>query len=366
MVLSPLIPGASAEEPDYRYFDLSGTHAQAGHTLGTHDPPFATQPWWAPPALLPFTRECAAVVRSLHAPLLDEFGAYAEAQSWHVDALWQQSCRVNLKARFRMGGEGCSSFAWRTGGRMVVGRNYDYWPTQARRQRIRFLPSTGRASDAGSPGMHSYASLGARGGVPCGRYDGLNQHGLFVSLHVVMTDTPDDVRPGVPFHLVGRMALELCATAREAVELLTYIPHLSSLNYLLADRHEACVIEADPRRARVLPMEADVIAATNHYRHPDMRPLQGNRVLTNSARRLSRLECAPQSAPQTAPAHIMADVDGLLAHARQVMADRSVPMCGVNGGLTTLWSCVAELTTGRIQYAPGAPCQTPYQEMPHL
>src|SRR6266542_1834790 len=81
------------EPPDYRYFDLRTSHANLGHHLGQHDPPFVMQPWWAPPAALPFARECAAVVRSVHAPLMDEQAAYASAQSWDADLLWQQCCR---------------------------------------------------------------------------------------------------------------------------------------------------------------------------------------------------------------------------------------------------------------------------------
>jgi hypothetical protein len=343
----PILRHTPAEPPDYRYFNLHTNHANLGAILGQHDPPFAMQPWWAEPPSSTLTRECAAVVRSLHAPLMDEFAAYADAQSWDADKLWQQCCRVNLKARFRLGTEGCSTFAWHTGRYVVVGRNYDYWPLQARRQRIRFQPlGTG------------YASLGARGGVPCGRYDGINEHGLFISLHVVMTDTPHNVRPGVPFHLVGRLALELCRSAVEAVEQWTHIPHLSSLNYLAADANEAFVVEADPRRVRVLPAEDGMIAVTNHFRHPDMRPLQGNRVLTNSAcrhRTLSEALDVPLS---------QQDPDTLLECARQRMADRTAPVCGVSGSLTTLWSCVAELSSRRIQYAPGAPHVTPFEELP--
>jgi predicted choloylglycine hydrolase len=347
MTLTPASGAPPTEPPDYRFFDLRGAHADVGYTLGQHDPPFYRQPWWAPPAGLTFTRECAAVVRSLHAPLMDEFAAYAEAQQWDADLLWQQCCRVNLKARFRLGAEGCSTVAWYVDGHALIGRNYDYWPLQARRQRIRFQPQ---------PNASSYATLGARGGAPCGRYDGMNEHGLFVSLHVIMSDMPDAVQPGVPFHLVGRLALELCRTAQEAATLLTRMPHLSSLNYLVADPHEAFVIEADPRRVRALPMQSDVIAATNHFRHPDMRPLQGNRVLTHSACRLDKLTTSCNGNTET--------VDELLAHMRTLMADRTVPVCGVSGSLTTLWSCVAELNSRRIQYAAGAPCHTPYEEMP--
>jgi hypothetical protein len=348
------MPDYASEPPDYRYFDLAGSHADLGRALGLSDPPFTVQPWWAPVAPLPFTRECAAVVRAFHAPLMEEFLGYADAQRADPDALWQQCCRVDLKARFRLGAEGCSTFAWLDGERAVAGRNYDYWPMQARRQRIRFTPA--------ARGAH--ASLGARGGAPCGRYDGLNRHGLFVSLHVVLTDPPDAIKPGIPFHLVARLALELCASAREAVDLLLRLPHLSALNYLVADPGMACVVEADPRRVRARdsdpgPGGARIAAATNHFRHPDMQPLQGRRATRSSACRLDYLTRQPGR--DLAGAR---DVDDLLDRTQRILSDRGVPISGADGPLATLWSCAAELRSRRIRYAAGAPHMTPFVEHP--
>ncbi len=340
------------EIPDYRTFHLRGSHAFVGYELGCADPPFRMQPWWFPPPPPEFARACAAVVHEFHAHLSDEFAAYADAQRLDADELWQQCCRVNLKARLRARdigetGEGCSTFVRHTPhGHTLVGRNYDYWPLQARRQRIRF-----------DPDCCALPTIGARGGVPCGRYDGMNAHGVFVSLHVVMTDTPllDEVRPGVPFHLVGRIALELCHSAREARDLLRDMPHISSLNYLVADARESWIIEADPRCVRVLESDGPVTAATNHYRHPDMLHLQGRRTKTNSQCRLDFMHEHSRGDEH--------DVDALLAHAQRIMADRSAPVCGANGALTTLWSCVAELHTQRIRYAAGRPDVAPYEEL---
>jgi hypothetical protein len=45
------------------------------------------------------------------------------------------------------------------------------------------------------------------------------------------------------------------------------------------------------------------------------------------------------------------------------MADKTAPLCGASGALTTLWSCVAELRSRRIRYAPGAPDVTPFTEL---
>ena len=64
------------------------------------------------------------------------------------------------------------------------------------------------------------------------------------------------------------------------------------------------------------------------------------------------------------PLHPLAhSIDALLDYAGAIMADRTAPVCGMRGSLTTLWSCVAELTTKRIRYAAGAPGIVPYEEL---
>lgn len=351
--------GPAAEAPDYRYFDLACSHHELGYELGSVDPPFRAQSWWAPPPDAAFADACARVVAEIHPPLMEELGGYAEAQGEDSHAVWRKCCRVNLKARIRASsgnmvdgpGEGCSTLWWRGADYTLVGRNYDYSRSQARRQRIRFRP-------AGQAGL---ASIGSRGSVPCGRYDGVNACGVWVSLHVVMTDTPstDETPPGVPFHLVGRLALERCESARAARDLLLNIPHLSSLCYLVADGDEAFVIEADPRRVRALDPalagDGGSVSVANHFRHPEMRPLQAQRPLEHSQRRCAYLRHGPGPGARWNEARAMAMAS---------LSDQSIPVCGRSGWMETLWSAVADLRDGRIWYAAGPPDVTPFEAIP--
>lgn len=353
--------GPATEAPDYRYFDLACSHHELGYELGSVDPPYRAQSWWAPPPDAAYADECARVVMEIHPPLMDELGGYAEAQRQNAQTVWRACCRVNLKARIRASsgaivdgpGEGCSTFWWRGANYTITGRNYDYSRSQARRQRIRFRP-------AGQAGI---ASIGARGSVPCGRYDGVNARGLWISLHVVMTDTPGtgETPPGVPFHLVGRLALELCGSAREARDLLLRIPHLSSLCYLVADANEAFVIEADPRRVRALDPalagDEGSVSVTNHYRHPEMRPLQALRALEHSQRRCAYLQRGPGPDASWPEAQ---------AAALASLSDHNIPVCGRAGWMETLWSAVADLRNGRIWYAAGPPDVTHFEAIPPI
>ncbi|MGQ0601008.1 MAG: C45 family autoproteolytic acyltransferase/hydrolase [Anaerolineales bacterium] len=340
---------------DSQTFDLTGAHYALGYIQGERTAPFTVPTWWPPPPDSGFAHECAAILREVHALLLDEIEGYADAQSLSFDELLRGLCRRSMKARSAptrdsraiaalpsiattatQGREhpypegGCSSFARvDANGHVRAGHNYDFYPMQRVRQRIRLAPNVGRPS------------VGMRGSVPGGRYDGVNDAGLFIALQVVLSDEPDEIRPGLPFHLIPRLALETCASAREAIELLTRVPHLNPFNYLVADSSgELGVVEAHPSRVRVRdPERSNSIAATNHFEHPDMRGFQRGRKLTHSHNRLRALN------------------DGA------ALTDHTANLCGHAGGHTTLWSMQADLTARTVEFANGAPCEVAYESV---
>ncbi len=330
-----MISRAAPPSIDTQTFDLRGAHYDLGLAQGARTARFAAPAWWPPPPGLAFARACAAIIRELHAPLLDELRGYADAQRLEYDDLLRGVCRWSMKTRAPSAPAvypegGCSSFARvEADGHVRAGHNYDFYPIQRVRQRVRLTPDRGRPS------------LGMRGSAPGGRYDGVNDLGLFVSLHVVLSDEPDEARPGVPFHFWPRLVLETCASTRQAVDLLTRAPHLNPFNYLLADpTGDLAVVEAHPRRVRVRRPDGAGLAATNHYAHPEMLDFQRGRKLTHSLGRLQALE------------------------AGAALSDHAASVCGHAGGHTTLWSMQADLTARTVAYAPGAPCQTAYQPAP--
>ncbi|MGH2592643.1 MAG: C45 family autoproteolytic acyltransferase/hydrolase [Anaerolineae bacterium] len=316
--------------PDYRVFDLRGSHRNIGREMGRANPRFRVLPWWPPPPARDFALACAAIAGDTHPPILDEYRGYAEAQSIEYEDLLQGICRTSLRQR-AVGG--CTSFAVRRGGRVVVGRNYDFRSIQTTRLRIRLAP------DAALP------SLGMQGSVPGGRNDGVNAHGLFVSLHVVMADDPDRRVPGIPFHLVPRILLETCRSVDAALDTITRIPHLNPFNYLLADPTRFVAVEAHPARLRVVEPEGDHLVVTNHYRHPDMLALQGRRDAMGSKGRADRV----------------VEMIGAQEDVESILRDHVAPLCEHRPHHSTLWSVVADLSARHIAYAPGTPCRAPFQ-----
>jgi predicted choloylglycine hydrolase len=330
---------------DTHTFDLGGTHYQIGYQIGRSSPLFTLPSWWPEPPPLAFAHACAQQIAACHASLIDELYGHADAQQQSFDHLLRIVCRA------RLGGHpvsvpeqgGCTSFAYRApNGHLMVGRNYDFYPIQRIRQRIRVQP------------VGAQGSVGMRGSVPGGRYDGVNHAGLFVSLHIVLAEREEIVQPGIPFHLIPRLILERCQSVRQALDLLAEIPHLHSFNYLLADSEEYLCVECHSQRIRIMRPErnGDVLAVGNFYQHPDMETLQKHRRQTLSRGRVAYLRSREWE-------HGVEDTPTQAVY--RALSDHDHQVCGHVGGHTTLWSCIADMTAQRVWYGMGNPCQAELQ-----
>ncbi|MCC7446254.1 MAG: hypothetical protein IT324_02505 [Anaerolineae bacterium] len=324
---------------DTTVFDLAGSHYDIGLTIGQNSPPFTRPSWWPEPPPQSFADACAREIGLLHPGLIDEIHGHADGQRESYHELIRLICRQRLGGRMIATPPehgGCTSVAWRApNGHILIGRNYDFYPIQRIRQRIRLRPHDSRPT------------VGMRGTVPAGRYDGVNDAGLFVCLHIVLADQPKAIQPGIPFHLIPRLLLERCGSVREALDLITIMPHLHSFNYLLADPCEFIAVECHMDRLRIVQPKGDILAVGNFYRHPDMASLQRNRQQTVSRRRVAFLESGPWQQ------------DDSWQSVTAAIRDHDAPVCGHDGGHTTLWSLVADLTARRINYTIGAPCCSP-------
>jgi hypothetical protein len=170
-----------------------------------------------------------------------------------------------------------------------------------------------------------------------------------------MCDRLKELEPGVPFHLVVRIALETCGTAREAMQTIRSMPLFHSFSYFVADKDEMYLVESHPNLVQVTGGRADVLAVTNHYQHPGLQAFHGHRALAHSRARLSRL--------QRAPATWGTGADPLLSLQR-LLSDHEAPICGHCDGAATLWSVVCDPAHRTVAYAQGAPCRNPYRQIP--
>ncbi len=326
---------------DYRVMELEGDHYEVGYQMGTATPLREVDRWRDRETELAFAQACADKVGYRHPPLLDEYRGFAAAQgkSWE-EVLAHFS--LNLPEGTL---SGCTTFVWRQphSGHMLAARNYDFLYSQQQRYLRRLSP-------AGYP-----ASLGTQAGLLGSCYDGVNSHGLFVALHLIHAQTPEQVPPGVPYHLIPRIVLEQCRTAREAAARIVEMPHLFPFNYLVADAGEMLAVEAYPGQVRVRKPVGDLLIVTNYFQLPEMRPLHGRRNLTAQIERVRWLETRIAEDGMTGP-------EKAWAWAQGVLRDHSVPVCHHRPTQATLWSLVADLTERRIAYCLGAPCRNQFKE----
>ena len=323
---------------DYRILSAPGEHLAIGHYMGENTPLREIPRRGDVELDRDYAWACLRAVGRFHPQIEAEYRGFAQAKGIGFQELLPH---VSLYVTNGQVGQ-CSTVGYRDGcGRIVVGRNYDF----RYRQRLRYLVYTA------PPGYAAH--VGTNSGLVAGRYDGVNEYGLFVSLHTVLVERPDSVRPGVPFHLVVRIALETCRTAREAMHAIRNMPLFHSFNYFVADISEMYVVEGYPGRVEVIGGRADRLAATNHYQHPGLDELHGRRVLRHSRQRLSYLQREP----------LPGDGDAFRG-VQALMSDHTASICGHQDGAATLWSAVCSPAERRLAYALGAPCRNPYRPVP--
>lgn len=318
------------QQADYQWYEASGSHFDIGATTARHagSVGFIQLGEKLNPAQQSYAEKCRALTQKIYPEIVEEYAGYAKALNLPED---------DLLGHFSLGVTGgCSALVIDTPEGRLAGRNYDFFYFENRRHLIQTRPDKG------------YAHQGVHEGLVGGRFDGLNEKGLFVSFNGA-GDHADPAPVGIAFHIIVRYLLEKCATALEARDALLELPVKEAKSYLLADRENAFVVEVHTERRAARSLENGRLFVTNHFIHPAMTAYQPE--WPNSVARYRRLE---------------AIAPGLMASSnaeeqlQAALADHDAPLCGHNNGLATFWSCTANLDTGQIAYCLGAPCRNQY------
>jgi predicted choloylglycine hydrolase len=193
----------------------------------------------------------------------EEFLGLQDALEWPMD-------RVLLEFggyRVKMNPSGCSIYV----GENYMVRNYDYHPKTYDGRYVIYQPSDG-----------GYATIGVTQKIT-GRSDAMNEQGLAMGYTFMNRKRPGD---GFICHMIGRLILERCATAKEAVELLNEIPHRGSFSYTLFDKtgETPSIVETSPRRVEV----RQGYACTNN--HFEILTEENRHVLDDSKKRYQIVE----------------------------------------------------------------------------
>ncbi len=365
---------------DYRQYVLAGSPGRLGRALAAHHPG-AERPRLHELTAdqVAFSRACAREARLIYPPIVEELEAWAEALSIPLDEAYfylsvgmtetsgQGRSRATSTLVAAQENRQCSTVGVIAPQGPVVGRNFDLFYRVRVRHQITTKPEVG------------FSHVGMYDGLVAGRTDGLNERGLFLSLHTVRSRPPERRKPGLFCVHIARLVLETCSTAQEAAAKIALLPHLASYNYFLADRHEMLVVEAHPERVRVRAAEGGVLACANHYIHPDTAALMRavppksrarQEFLEQGAREVLR-ELGGQASEGEGPKKQKRPTQSLLPEAAtafavsrvaELMRDHTVPVCGHADGMATLWSSIAVPGLGWIAFSRGAPCRNGYIE----
>jgi predicted choloylglycine hydrolase len=174
-------------------------------------------------------------------PLIwEELLGLGDALEWPLERVLKEfgGYRVNMTR------SGCSIYV----GDNYMIRNYDYHPKTYDGRYVVFQPTDGGNSIIGVSQRIT------------GRSDGMNGKGLAMGYTFMNRKRPGD---GFICCMIGRLILEMCSDAEEAVDLLKEIPHRGSFSYVLFDKKcdTPYIVESSPRRVEV----RQSYSCTNHF-----------------------------------------------------------------------------------------------------
>lgn len=188
--------------------------------------------------------------------------------------------------------------------------------------------------------------------VLLGRLDGINEHGLAVTMSSVRVAEPPQPK-GLDLWVAVRALLDGCKSVGEAVDLLLSMPLCGCTNYIVMDREgSAALVEvAGARRTvrRIGPTsEAQYLLSTTHYTSPELVQFNGEGAMGFTAPLYKAVEAWLQA---HAPYIGKETLRGILS--KEWPDGCCCPFYQQGAG--TLWSMILDVTAGEVEVCFGAP-----------
>ena len=320
--------------------DLKGTYREMGEQYGAlikgrFQPPPASE------AKRRFAEECEALTRRYAPGVVEEIEGLSSAAE--VDAGLMKCFVLTLGLE-----PGCTVFAvsgaHTNDGAPIYGRNYD-WDISFQKF---FTPMRLQLVDGNTSLVFTDHFVGVYGGV--------NHEGLAAAITAIPAYRGKP-RPGVRMNVALRWILDNHETTEEAAEWLSNTPHQWAHNYLLADKKGRLArVETSPEMTRVQHSD-EFITTTNHYHHPEMKPLEDPGFdYSNTHRRYSAVTEWYGGRDRVG-----------LEDVKQVLSGHGDGVCdhGIWDGvkLGTIWSWIAPLGSRVAYVCNGPPCSGAYEEI---
>jgi len=194
-----------------------------------------------------------------------------------------------------------------------------------------------------------------------GRHDGLNEHGLVVSMTGGGIFGVPFKHRGPMFWLVIRSLLDWCTSVNEALERLESIPMAGYFSLMLVDRHDnAAIVEFADGQMNTQRITTDdpepYVFSVNHYRQPKTAKFNKLNcgIITHSKIRESLITTWYKN---KAPKISKKDIRTLFA------TKHPKGLCNhfYNDGFGTLWSMIFDVNQGSVDVCFSAPTHNKYR-----
>lgn len=302
----------------------------------------------------PFPKTSAPVDSTLklmdrHCPgLLEEMTGFCEAAGFALE-------KLAFLAMTHIGGKHCSQFVVlpqaSANGHTLVGRNYDFSEKVDDLKLTTIFPTGGYAS-FGFPTLFF------------GRNDGLNEHGLSVTMTAggmpvgLEPGMQAPIQNGLQFWALVRTILDTCKTVEEAEECIAGFPCAGNPILIVADKSgKASMAEIHGPNVKITRVGGDIpyMAATNHYQSAEMRAVDPT-CMNHSSVRLATIN---QFLKGKAGKITLDNMKGLLAtpYPEGPCAHFYIEWFG------TLHSCVFDVTEGFGEVTFGSPAVNPWRRV---
>lgn len=223
-------------------------------------------------------------------------------------------------------------------GHIYLARNYEYCPHESDLCLIT-TKVKGKASHIG------FSELGL------GRNDGINEHGLCISMsNAAPGQTSDSI--GVEFWVIIRAVLDLCTNVSEVIELIKNIPTSTYTNFIVADKNaNSALIEVAGSKKSIERISGShskqYLCAANHFTSKEMLKYDNGRYWDSVARYIA-MELRINNGIPYVDKNILKDIQSDLIPLGTCCHNYS-------SRFGTLWSVVYDLTDINMEVCFGSP-----------
>lgn len=231
----------------------------------------------------PFPKTSAPVNKTLklmetYCPgLVDEMVGFCDAAGIPLE-------KLAYLAMTHIGGKHCSHFAVfpsaTENGHVLIGRNYDFSEKVDDLKLTTILPSNANAS-LGFPTLFF------------GRNDGINEHGLSVTMSVggkpvgIEQGMLEPIQDGLQFWALVRTLLDSCKNVEEAEDCISGFPCAGNPILIVADKSgkvSLAEIHGPDKKIVRIGSDKQFIAATNHYQTDELKKIDPTCMQHSSVR----------------------------------------------------------------------------------